>query len=181
MFKLRKAGIASIAILITLSMLSGCTTHQATSSETTKAEVALPASIKHVENGLYSASQPSPAELRELQTLGVKTVISLRNPAETDWDEAALVSELGMKFINLPVAGAAGINEENARTLARLIEKHDEEPLLVHCGSGNRVGALMAAAANKVDNQDIETSIAIGKKWGMTTLEPKVRWIIESE
>ncbi|GHA20879.1 hypothetical protein GCM10008090_33530 [Arenicella chitinivorans] len=181
MINLHNARALSVAFATILTVLTGCTNHQTTTHESHPSEIAYPASIKHVENGMYSASQPSQSDLRALKALGVKTVISLRNPAEIDWDEAALVSELGMQFINLPVAGAAGVNEENARELARLIGQHDDEPLLVHCGSGNRVGALMATAANKVDQQDAETSIAIGKKWGMTTLEPKVRWLIESE
>ena len=181
MISLTNTRALCIALVTILMVMSGCANRQTTTHTSQNSETLYPASIKHIENGMYSASQPSQSDLRALKALGVKTVISLRNPAENDWDEAAFVTELGMAFINLPVAGAAGVNEENAQELARLIEKYGDQPLLVHCGSGNRVGALMATAANKVDQHDVETSIAIGKKWGMTTLEPKVRWILEPQ
>ena len=45
---------------------------------------------------------------------------------------------------------------------------------LVHCASGNRVGALIALQ-HGLESGDVDAAIAEGKRWGLTRLEPVVR------
>jgi uncharacterized protein (TIGR01244 family) len=55
---------------------------------------------------VFVAGQPTPRALRELRAQGVTTVVNLRMPDEmrrVGFDEAALVAELGMKYVYLPV------------------------------------------------------------------------------
>ena len=47
-------------------------------------------------------------------------------------------------------------------------------PLLVHCASSNRVGALRALTAS-AHGEALESAITTGKTWGLTGLEPAVR------
>jgi len=154
-------------------ILSSCVANETLSP--TEVTSVSPDSIRHVDGNVFSGGQPTQAEFSKLRDNGIKTVINLRLPSETDWDEQTLLSDLGINYINLPIDGAAGISEENARALMSLIDKNDDEPLIVHCGSGNRVGALIAIAESKINQSDIETSIKEGKRWGLTSLETKVR------
>jgi len=46
--------------------------------------------------------------------------------------------------------------------------------VLVHCGSGNRVGALLALRAS-LDGADDEKALALGREGGLSSLEGVVR------
>jgi len=81
---------------------------------------------------------------------------------------------LGMTYVSIPIAGAADISEENARRLAEVLDV-GADPVVVHCASGNRVGALFALKAYYVDGKTPEEALALGKAAGVTRLEPVVR------
>lgn len=125
-------------------------------------------------NGITSAGQPDREALEVFADSGYKAVIDLRGAAESrGLDEAAVVEDLGMSYVPFPVTGTEAINFGNAAKLQRLIDAQDG-PVLVHCGSGNRVGALLALA-KALDGADDDAAIAAGKEGGLTRLEPVVR------
>ena len=125
--------------------------------------------------GVTSGGQPTEDELHQAAELGYQTVVNLRTEAEEmPFDEAELVESLGMHYVSLPVAGSEGINAENARALAEVLDR-SARPILLHCGSGNRVGALFALKAYAVDGKDAATALQVGRDAGLTRLEPVVR------
>lgn len=125
--------------------------------------------------GVTSGGQPTEDEFRQAAKLGYKTVVNLRTDGEEiPFDEPALAEQLGMKYVHLPIAGAEGITSENAAALAEILGDA-ERPVLLHCGSGNRVGALFALDAHQRLGQDAETALQTGFDAGMTRLEPVVR------
>lgn len=73
---------------------------------------------------------------------GFKTIIDLRTEAEGTHEEKVAVEAAGMRYVNIPVTGA-GINDEQLAAFTKAIEA-TETPVLVHCASGNRAGALWA-------------------------------------
>jgi uncharacterized protein (TIGR01244 family) len=96
------------------------------------------------EPGLLAAGQPTAEDLAEVAAAGYKTVLDLRAPGEDrGFDEPALVRELGLTYVNLPFVTA----ELDAATLDRFREllRTAERPVLVHCGTSNRVGAALFA------------------------------------
>ena len=75
------------------------------------------------ERGLLVGGQPTPDHLRAIQEAGYRVVVSLRLESETgDEGERAIVERLGMKFVSIPVAGAAG--QRRARGPALLFAGH---------------------------------------------------------
>ena len=124
--------------------------------------------------GVTAAGQPSEAALEVFADSGYAAVIDLRGPDENRGiDEAGLVEELGMDYVPLPIKGREAISFENARKLDALIAGYDA-PVLVHCGSSNRVGALMALRASLAGADD-DAALEAGKEAGMTSLEGVVR------
>lgn len=96
------------------------------------------------EPGLLAAGQPTAEDLAEIAAAGFKTVLDLRAPTEErGFDEPALVRELGLTYVNLPFVSS----ELDAATLDRFREllRTAERPVLVHCGTSNRVGAALLA------------------------------------
>lgn len=131
--------------------------------------------LKKPESNVYSSGQPDKEQLAALSEAGVKHIVSLRTEGEIDWDEKAEVESFGMTYHSVPVAGASGINSSNAEALRGVLDSIDDESVLLHCGSGNRVGALMAVDAVEQGGADVEQAIETGKNWGLTGLESAVR------
>jgi uncharacterized protein (TIGR01244 family) len=132
------------------------------------AAIAIP-NAKSAVDQILTGGQPTEEHLQQAKDNGVKVVVNLRTEAEEDAyaTEAAKVASLGMKYVHLPIEGKTGdgLNEENARKLAELLA---EKPALVHCTSGERVGALFALKAFYVDKLPADAALEVGKANGMT-------------
>jgi len=125
--------------------------------------------------GLLVGGQPTPGELRQAAKVGVKTIVNLRTPKEPGVsEEVALAAELGLTYISIPVAGGEGLTVAAAKQLDKALAEANG-PVIVHCGSGNRVGALFALRANKLQGKSAKEALAIGKASGLTGLEQVVR------
>ncbi len=129
--------------------------------------------------GITPAGQPDAAMFKVFADNGYAAVIDLRTVGEDrGLDEPAVVEELGMTYVAMPI-GRKGITFENAQALDELLADFDE-PVLLHCGSSNRVGALLALRAS-MQGADDETALDIGRKAGLIKLEPAVRDALKSK
>ena len=123
--------------------------------------------------GLRTGGQPTLRDLERLQAQGVRTVIDLRGTGEDrGFDEAAEARRLGLEYVALPIAGKDDVNPANASALQALLREHGDGVLL-HCGSGNRVGALLALGA-AAGGAPRAQALALGRNAGMTSLETRV-------
>ena len=124
-------------------------------------------------DGLTSAGQPDEAALVVFAQSGYGAVIDMRTPGENrGFDEPAAVERLGMEYVAFPIDGD-DITFEKARELDTLLSTYDE-PVLLHCASGNRVGALLALR-EFLDSGDYDKALQTGRDGGMTSLEGRVR------
>lgn len=127
-------------------------------------------------DNLHLGGQPNADELRGAAKAGVKAVISLRPDDEKGVaEERKLVAELGVEYISIPVAGGPGLTLEAAKELDSALTRLGEQPVIVHCSSGNRVGALFAVRAREIQKKSAEEAFAIGQSYGMTRLTNAVR------
>lgn len=126
-------------------------------------------------DGVTSAGQPDEAALEVFAKAGYVAVIDMRGPEEDRGlkDEAATVEGLGLDYVAMPVASRDEISFESARKLDEILEAYDG-PVLVHCGSGNRVGAVLVLRES-LNGAGDEAAIAYGKNAGLTRLEDVVR------
>lgn len=131
--------------------------------------------LQSPEKGVYISGQPDQYAFQGVAKAGVEVIVNLRPASELDWDEKSLVESLGMRYVNIPVAGANGITSENAASLSALLNELEGKSVLVHCASGNRVGALSALAEYQRNGGDVDAAIDSGKKWGLSGLENLVR------
>lgn len=123
--------------------------------------------------GLTTAGQPSAEQLAAAAKSGVKTVIDLRALTEDrGMDERAAVEKLGMSYVTLPVEGGNGVTYANATALDKLLA-NAKGPVLVHCATGNRAGALLALR-DKLKGADNDAALAFGVASGLTGLKPAV-------
>lgn len=158
-------------------LLSACaSTSGLTPADTAQLELTNP---QIIEQSVITGGQPTERDLERLRDSGVTTIVTLRGSNEdTGFDERAKVETLGMSYISLPVSMSEGLDVETARKLRDILDKSDG-PALVHCGSGNRVGAIYAIGAHEIDGVPLEQALEIGRAAGLTRLEPRIREMLE--
>jgi uncharacterized protein (TIGR01244 family) len=124
--------------------------------------------------GLHTGAQPTQEDLAALSRQGVRTVIDLRTDEEDrGFDEAAVVERHGMRYVQLPIGGANDLTAENATLLKQALD-HSGDGVLLHCASGNRVGALLALMAAQHEDATPAEALDLGKRAGLKSLEPAV-------
>lgn len=124
--------------------------------------------------GLHTGGVPSAEQLDRFQARGVRTVIDLRHPDELKNDAVAVeATARGMRYVKLPINGADGLTRENAERLRSALDAADGEVLL-HCASGNRVGALLALMAHFEEGVPRRQALELGRRAGLKALEPEV-------
>jgi uncharacterized protein (TIGR01244 family) len=123
--------------------------------------------------GITTAGQPSEAALSALAAAGYRSVIDLRGANEDrGLDESKTAETLGLRYVNLPVEGAAGVSYANAEALDKLLAELPK-PVLLHCSTGNRAGALLALRA-KANGANTGAALELGLANGLAGLKPVV-------
>lgn len=102
-----------------------------------------------VGDDMFIGGQPTEKALRELRAKGVTTVVNLRMPEEMariGFDEAALVKELGIKYVYIPMRGSPEnpYGPKELDTFASAMASADGKVLL-HCTIAWRASHLWAA------------------------------------
>lgn len=129
--------------------------------------------------GYASGGQPTPEQLDAAAKSGVARIINLRPPEEdAGFDEAAMAAKLGMDYTVLGIAGPQDLSPDNARKLDALLAQSAGTPTLIHCASGNRVGALMALRAAWIQGKPKAEALEIGRRWGLTKMEAAVSQLL---
>ncbi len=140
----------------------------------------LPNGLVPFENTL-TGGQPTFEQLKKAGETGFKVVINLRTDGELPdpEQESTWVEGFGMKYFHIPVAGVEGLTLENTKLFAEALSKSENYPLIVHCKSGGRVGALFALKAFHIDGKSKEEALLIGESAGLSSLAPVVKKVLE--
>jgi uncharacterized protein (TIGR01244 family) len=130
-------------------------------------------------DGITAAGQPNQAAFKVFADSGYTTVIDLRGEQENrGLDEPAIVEDLGMEYVPMPIVAAHEISFESAAKLDKLIAD-SKGPVLVHCASSNRVGALLALRKSLAGAED-ESAMAHGVDGGLSGLAGAVQGALSS-
>lgn len=131
---------------------------------------------------VVSSGQPDAAQLQQLAEDGLAAVINLRTAGEDPgYDEAAVLQAADVAYYRIPVDYGNGLTRENVARLDRLLARHAGQPVLVHCASGNRVGALFALRAHWLQGESPAAALQRGREAGLTRLERPVRGLLADE
>lgn len=96
--------------------------------------------------GVYRSNNPNPARFKELEPLGLKTIVDLRN--DSNRSPSQLVAwecgERGITYLNRPFSQREAPSRQQLVALIEEMPKW-EKPLLIHCKSGADRTGLIAA------------------------------------
>jgi protein tyrosine phosphatase (PTP) superfamily phosphohydrolase (DUF442 family) len=89
-----------------------------------------------------TSGQPSEAQLALIREAGFETLINLLPVDREATNEPALVEQLGMEYVNIPVLWH-NPTVANLRDFFRIMDSRTERRVFVHCQVNMRVSAFM--------------------------------------
>lgn len=142
--------------------------------------------VKHVPNFdmvnsyVYRGGQPASVGLDELHSLGIRRVIDLREDGAPERKEAAALSKLGIKYVNIPMKPFSAPSQEDVGSVLAMLLNDGEGPVFVHCRRGkDRTGTVIACYRMQHDGWTNERALAEARAHGMSSLERGMRAFIE--
>jgi tyrosine-protein phosphatase SIW14 len=122
-----------------------------------------------VNEHVYRGAQPTVEGFSYLAKIGVKTVLDLRENGERSSREAALVTSLGMHYVNVPMAGLTPPARADITRILVLLEDGSSGAVFVHCMHGaDRTGAVIAAYGIDHDHWDNYRALKEAMSLGMS-------------
>ncbi len=119
-----------------------------------------------VRPGLAAAGRPTPPALEQLKAQGFRTVIDLSTTGENGVaEEKAALERQGLRYVSVPVT-AATFSAADVDAVQAVLDDADAGPILLHCASSNRVGAVWAVIQSRA-GRPMEEAIAEGKRVGL--------------
>jgi uncharacterized protein (TIGR01244 family) len=123
----------------------------------------------YLDGRVYIAGQPDEAAFAELARRGVTVVINARTPSEMEdpeqlqFDEEAVVRELGMSYVWVPLGGDDHpYNPQAVDTFDDALASSDG-PILVHCLYGGRAAYLWVAHLVRQQGMPLEEAMERGE------------------
>jgi protein tyrosine phosphatase (PTP) superfamily phosphohydrolase (DUF442 family) len=121
--------------------------------------------------GVITSGQPSASQLASLGAAGCVTVVDLRAPAEPrGFDEPAAVTASGMEYFPIPFT-AETLGDAQFDRIREVLRERAERPLLVHCASANRVGALLIPFFMLDEGRSQNDALALAQRVGLRSAE----------
>lgn len=111
-------------------------------------------------------TQVTPEELQQAAQEGFKSVLNLRSPDEEGVlpNEQKYVESSGLEYVNIPLSPNK-LSDEKADEILETIEQL-KKPLLLHCKSGMRSGAMALMYMAIQEDMSAQEAIQQGKQMG---------------
>lgn len=138
----------------------------------------------HTQGGVFLASQPSAEDFRAAQQAGMRTVLDLRKPGEvTDFDEPTVVRELGLAYHNIGFKAPEELTDAVFDGALAVLRDSQARPVLMHCSSANRVGAIWIAYRVLDDGLSWEAALEEARTVGLRTdaFEARARAYVDAQ
>ncbi len=128
-----------------------------------------------VNDHLYRGAEPDATAIKNLQNLGVKTIIDLRTVHEVWKAEPVKATDAGISYTNVPFNGLGRPTDEQVDRVLALIES-SSGPVFVHCEYGcDRTGTIIACYRIRHDHWPLSAAVTEAEIYGLSSLERGMR------
>lgn len=127
-------------------------------------------SIKNVHkcDSLFLAGQFTEEDIAKLKEAKIKKVITLRTEGEVSWNESLALKKAGIELIKIPFRQPESLTDEVFTKVREALADQDN-PVLMHCGSANRVGGVWLPYRVLDEGVELEQAIKEAKEVGLRT------------
>ncbi|GAB4216729.1 MAG: hypothetical protein OHK0012_19570 [Synechococcales cyanobacterium] len=136
-------------------------------------------SLKSISPSCSTSGQLSTADIDQAEKAGFRSILNLRFPSESSVVEVEpqQVQSKGLIYANTPLSS----QEVDPPSLAHALETLAilPEPVLIHCGAGQRAGAVGLIAEARIQGWTAEQVAAAATELGIPTTQPHLRWYID--
>jgi uncharacterized protein (TIGR01244 family) len=130
-----------------------------------------------IEPGLATAGQPAPEALPKLKEMGFRTVVNLRTEREGAADERPALEAQGLRYVSVPITPET-FSLADVEVVEKVLADAGARPVLLHCASSNRVGAVWAVIQAR-KGKSLAEAEAAGTEAGMKpTMQAAVRRVL---
>lgn len=115
------------------------------------------------------AGATAPEAVPEIKREGYKSIVNFRTEGEEGAQlqaEAEAARQADIKYFHLPFRDA---NKEVADQFLSVVADKANQPVFIHCGSANRVGAMWLIKRVKLDGWDVEAAVKEAETIGLRT------------
>src|SRR5688572_17648077 len=150
------------------------------SAQVSKGEIAGVRNFSRVDATVGCAGATDPSAMAALKKDGFVSVVNLRLPTEQGADVdagRAAAQAAGLKYIHLPFNAAAPDAKIVESFLAAVADKSNQ-PVFIHCGSANRVGAVWMIKRALQDGWEVDKARAEAEAIGLSS-EPLAAFAVE--
>jgi uncharacterized protein (TIGR01244 family) len=140
-------------------------------AQVTKESVPGITNFARVQTTIACAGATTPAAMADVKRLGYASVINLRQASEAGAnveEEAAAAKAAGLNYVHLPLNSASPDPAVVGQFITAVTEPKNQ-PVFVHCASGNRAAALWLIKRVQVDGWDFDRAAAEAADLGMTS------------
>jgi protein tyrosine/serine phosphatase len=121
-----------------------------------------------VNDHFYRGAQPKGRNYEQLATLGIKTIVDLREDAKDDARSAT--ERAGMRYINLPMKEKSYPQADTSARFLQIINDQANWPVFVHCAGGrHRTGVMTAVYRMAVDGWGVDQAYQEMKRYDFST------------
>jgi uncharacterized protein (TIGR01244 family) len=127
-------------------------------AQVTKPTVAGVTNFAKLDSTIACGGATTPEGVRELKKLGYASIINLRQATETGAEveaEAAAAKDAGVRYVHLPMNGQSP-DPAVADGFLKAMADPANQPVFVHCGSGNRAAAMWMIKRMVIDGWDAD-------------------------
>lgn len=131
------------------------------------AEVLVP-NFQPLSARVAAGGPPTAEQIAAMPSQGYATIINLRTDSEPGVDaEAKAAERAGLHYVRIPVSGST-LDLATASAVRQALRDAPDGDILLHCGSGNRVGAvwglIQALDAGVSEDEAVETAYQSGMR-----------------
>lgn len=161
----RNAFVKIHATLIVIAIAAGCVAK--TPSNPAFANIKIK-NFGQIDERFYRGAQPKEDDYKALATLGIKTVIDLRDKPTSY--EKRNVEALGMRYVNIPMSDKRYPREDQTETFLKLVNDPETGKFFVHCAGGrHRTGVMGAVYRFNVNRWNYDQAYAEMKDYDFYT------------
>ncbi len=125
---------------------------------------------------LYRGGQPAEGGYKILASLGIKTVVNLRDRDEREQLEEAEVRRAGLRYFNVPLDTFDRPSDTDVERVLAIITAPENQKVFIHCKRGSdRTGIVIACYRITHDHWTSEQAKSEAKRYGIGFWQVKMK------